>query len=449
MALSTPGIGSGLDISGIVDKLMAIEQAPLSKINTKLVGLQAQVSAYGSLKSAVSSFRDAVSALADASKFKVFSATSSDVTKLTASASSAAGKGVYNVEVVRLAENHRMAASTTYADTSSATVGASGDSMTLTVGSNTFTVGIGGKTLAAVRDAINTASDNKGVTASILKDDSGYHLSLSANDTGSSHALAVSYSGTDPFALNTLNTDRNTSGSFTAADLDASVKLENTFTVTSSSNTLTDSVEGVTLNLVAVGTTTVKVDRNTAGIQSSVQAMTKAYSSLISTMAKMKGDVLKTDTSAVSNMADQLRNVLSTNVSVGGSFSNAFQIGISTQKTGTLALDSTVLNNAITNDPEGFASLFSDTTNGLAVRLTQLADRFLATNGVLDGRSQGLDSAIQSANAQKERLTQRLTVVKARLTKQYNSLDSLVSGLQRTGNLVTQQLDTLTAAQRK
>jgi len=70
MALSTPGIGSGLDISGIVDKLMAIEQAPLSKINTKLVGLQAQVSAYGSLKSAVSSFRDAVSALADASKFK-------------------------------------------------------------------------------------------------------------------------------------------------------------------------------------------------------------------------------------------------------------------------------------------------------------------------------------------------------------------------------------------
>jgi flagellar hook-associated protein 2 len=259
----------------------------------------------------------------------------------------------------------------------------------------------------------------------------------------------VSYSGTDPFALNTLNTDRNTSGSFTAADLDASVKLENTFTVTSSSNTLTDSVEGVTLNLVAVGTTTVKVERNTAGIQSSVQAMTKAYSSLISTMAKMKGDVLKTDTSAVSNMADQLRNVLSTNVSVGGSFSNAFQIGISTQKTGTLALDSTVLNNAITNDPEGFASLFSDTTNGLAVRLTQLADRFLATNGVLDGRSQGLDSAIQSATAQKERLTQRLTVVKARLTKQYNSLDSLVSGLQRTGNLVTQQLDTLTAAQRK
>jgi hypothetical protein len=71
MALSTPGIGSGLDISGIVDKLMAIEQAPLSKINTNLVGLQAQVSAYGSLKSAVSSFRDAVSALADASKFKV------------------------------------------------------------------------------------------------------------------------------------------------------------------------------------------------------------------------------------------------------------------------------------------------------------------------------------------------------------------------------------------
>ena len=177
--------------------------------------------------------------------------------------------------------------------------------------------------------------------------------------------------------------------------------------------------------------------------------MTKAYSSLISTMAKMKGDVLKTDTSAVSNMADQLRNVLGSDVSVGGSFSNAFQIGISTQKTGTLAVDSTVLNSAINDDPEGFASLFSNATNGLAVRLTQLADSFLATNGVLDGRSQGLDSAIQSATAQKERLTQRLTLVKVRLTKQYNSLDSLVSGLQRTGNLVTQQLDAITAAQKR
>ena len=212
---------------------------------------------------------------------------------------------------------------------------------------------------------------------------------------------------------------------------------------------LVRAVEGVTLNLVAAGTTTVKVDRNTGGIQSSVQAMTKAYSSLISTMAKMKGDVLKTDTSAVSNMESQLRNVLGSDVAVGGSFSNAFQIGISTQKTGTLAVDSTVLNNAINNDPEGFANLFSNATNGLAVRLTQLADSFLATNGVLDGRSQGLDSAIQSANAQKDRLTQRLTLVKVRLTKQYNSLDSLVSGLQRTGTLVTQQLDALTAAQKR
>jgi flagellar hook-associated protein 2 len=142
-------------------------------------------------------------------------------------------------------------------------------------------------------------------------------------------------------------------------------------------------------------------------------------------------------------MQSQLRNVLGSNVSVGGAFSNAFQIGLSSQKDGTLSVDSAALSNSITQDPEGFAKLFSDSTNGLAVRLTQLADNFLSTNGVLDGRSQGLDSAIKDANAQKDRLTQRLTVLQASLTKQYNTLDSVVSDLQRTGSLVTQQLTAL------
>lgn len=447
MALSTPGVGSGLDIGGIIDKLMTLERAPVSKIDTRLVELKAQVSAYGSLKSAVSTFRDSLDKLTDVSKFKSFTATSSAATVVTTSASGTAGKGIYNINVQRLAENHRMAAGTTYADTSSTLIGVAGDTMTIGVGTGSFTVDVGGKTLAGIRDAINSASSNAGVTASILKDDLGYRLSLSSNSTGSSKALSASYSGGDLFALQTLNTDRNGSGAFSVADLDAVVTLENTYTVTSSSNTLSDAIEGVSLNLVGAGTATVKVERDTGAVAANVQSMAKAYSSLIALTSKMSGEVFKSDNAAVRGIQEQMRNVLSANVSNAGTFTNPFQVGISTQKNGTLSVDSTVLNSAINNDPDSFANLFANSGNGLAVRLRSLADSFLATSGIIDGRSQGLETAIRSASDQKARMEQRLLIIQGRLTKQFNSLDSVVSGLQRTGQAVTAQLAALSAAQ--
>ena len=438
--LSTPGVGSGLDIRGIVDKLLSIERQPLTKIDNKLVELGAQVSAYGSLKSAMSSFRDAVGKLADDSKFKVYAARSSDSDVLGATASASAAKGIYRIEVLRLAENHRMAANTTAPDTGTTQLGSAGDTTTISVGAESFTVASGGKTLSQVRDAINGAEDNKGVTASILKDDVGYRLVLSANENGSTNALSVAFSGADPFALQTLNADRNASGSFTAADLDASVKMENSFTVTSASNTLTEAIEGVTLTLKEAGTTTVTVDRDTGSVQASVQSLAKAYSDLVGLMGKMRNEILRPDRAILANMESQLRAVLNSNVDVGGSFGNAFETGISTNKDGTLAVNATTLTKAMTTDYEGFAKLFADPDKGLAARLRTLADGFLATGGALDGRSQGLDSQIRDQRAAKARLTQRLVIVEARLNAQFNSLDSLVSSLQGTGNLLSQQL---------
>ena len=441
--VSSPGVGSGLDISGIVNKLMAIEQQPISKINTQLVELKTQVSAYGALKSSLSTFRDTLDKLADLSKFKVYSATSSDTTVLSGSASSAAGKGVYNLEVKRLAENHRMAARTTYADTGTTTIGTAGDTLTLTAGSSSFTVDTGGKTLADIRDAINQATHNTGVTASIFKDDTGYRLSLAANKTGSDGALTVAYSGSDVFALQTLNTDRDASGSFTPADLNAVVKLENNFTITSTTNTISDAVEGVSMTLVKAGTVTLNVDRDTASVTSTVQDFAKSYSDLIALMTKMRGDVLKTDQSAVSGIESQMRALLNKSAEVSGSFSNVFQVGLSTQKNGSLAVNATTLASTMNSDYAGFANLFADPTNGVAGRLRSLANSFLDTGAVIDGRRQGLESQIKSNEDRKARMTQRLAIVQDRLTQQYNKLDSVVSSLQGSGSALLAQLNAM------
>jgi flagellar hook-associated protein 2 len=449
MNLSSPGIGSGLDVRGIIQNLMTVERQPISRLDTRTVELKAQLSAYGALKSSVSGFRDAVDKLADLTKFKVYAASSSDKTILEASASSAAARGLYNIQVNRIAENHRLAAATTIADTGTTVIGATGDTMSITVGGTGFTVDIGGKTLGQIRDAINGATDNSGVTASIIKDNVGYRLSISSNETGSAKAINVSYSAADPFALTTLNADRDTSGAFTPADLDAVLRLEGQYDITSSSNTLSDTIEGVTLTLKQAGTVSVNVSRDTGAVEKSVQDIVKAYSDLVGTMGKMRGQVLKSDSPVLLNIESQMRAVLNSPNRTDSSFENVFQIGLSTQKSGTLQLDTKVLGSALASDFDGVANLFADPDNGLAVQLEALADSFLATGGALDGRTQGLNNEVRGNEAKKVQLEERVRQVELRYTQQFNALDLVISQLTATGNLVTQQLSALESQQRR
>ena len=443
--ISTPGIGSGLDIKGIISKLMSVESQPQVVLDSESVTLQSQVSAYGSLKSAVSTFRDAVAQLADLSKFKVYAATSSDTTTVDATASSTAARGVYNIVVNRIAENHRMASATTYADSGTTAIGVVGDKMTIGVGGSNFTVATGGQTLSQIRDAINSAADNSGVTASVLKDNTGFRLLLSSNDTGSAKALAVTYTGSDPFGLTTLNAARSGgAGAFTPTDLDANLIVENRYSITSSSNSLTDAIQGVTLNLKKAGSISINVNRDTAAVQSAVNGVAKSYSDLVGTMKKMRGDVLKSDNSVLLNLESQLRGVLNGRNQASSRFANVFELGLSTQKDGTLTVDSSALNKALQSDFDGVANLFADATSGIAKKLTAVADGFLATGGPLDGRTQGLDSELRQNTSKKNALQVRLQQIQLRYTQQFNALDSVISQLNQTSNLVTQQLTALT-----
>lgn len=444
MNLSSPGVGSGLDVRGIIESLMSVERQPIVRLDTRTVELKAQLSAYGSLKSAVSTFRDAVAKLGDLSKFKVFAASTSDKDVLDAGASSAAARGIYNVLINRIAENHRMASATTFADTGTTTIGSVGETMTINVGSSGFTVDTGGKTLSQIRDAINAAADNTGVTASILKDNLGYRLSLASNETGSTKALTVTFSATDPFNLTTLNTDRDASGTFTAADLDASLKLEGLYDITSSSNSLTDTIEGVTLTLKKAGSVTVSVSRDTGAVEKSVQEIAKAYSDLVSTMGKMRGQVLKSDSPVLLNIQSQLQAVLNSPSQADSSFENVFQIGLSTQKNGSLQLDTKILSAALVSDFDGVANLFADPAHGIAVQLEELADSFLETGGALDGRTQGLNNDVRANEAKKVQLEERVRLIGLRYTQQFNSLDVVISQLTASGNLLTQQLAQIT-----
>lgn len=392
---------SNLDVNGIVNQLMTVERRPLSKLDVKEASYQAQLTAYGSIKGAIATFQGAVQGLNNAGVYQTYQATASDTTVFSASATSTAVAGTYSLEVTSLTQAQKLVAAGQVSST--AAIG-TGTATTLTFDFGTISGGTltpfdpatntGGtyagasftgngnpsksitidgtnNSLQGIRDAINAAS--LGVTATIVNDGSGtpYRLSLSSNSSGASNSLKISVAGGGDATITNLLAHDPTGTqalSQTTAAQDANFKV-NGVAITKTSNTVTDVIQGVTLNLSKVTTSpvTLTVAKDTSAVSTAVSNLVKAYNTLSGTLkqntaydpATRKGGTLLGD-STVRQMQTQLRNMLSSSVSgTSGTLTTLSSVGVSFQKDGTLALDSTKLNNAITNNFGDIASLFT------------------------------------------------------------------------------------------
>jgi flagellar hook-associated protein 2 len=427
MAISSPGVGSGLDVNTIVTQLMALERRSITGLDSKEAKYQAQLTAYGSLKGALSTFQSAVAALATPAKFSTVKASVADSTVAAISASTAT-EGSYSLEVQTLAKAHKLK-SATFAATST-TVGTG--KLTIAFGTynaDTFTVNpdkaskeitidAAHGSLTGVRDAINAA--NAGVTASIVNDGTGYRLTITSKDTGLANALRIAVddddaADTDMSGLSQLAHDgRTLSG---VANLTQTVEAKNAIavidgiTVSKASNVLTDVIEGATLTLLKENTpsaTTVSVTRDTAGVQASVQGFVKAYNDLQKTItdlskydAATKRASTLTGDSALRSVQTQLRTAFNKALSTaGGGLSSLADIGITFQTDGTLKLDATKLTAAMNDTTKDVSTLFAsvgkptdslisfvtsttDTKNGdFAVIVDQLATQGKAVGNV-------------------------------------------------------------------
>lgn len=391
MAISSPGIGSNLDVTSIVTQLMAIERQPLTTLDTKEASFQAQLSGYGSLRGALSTLKTAVDAIEDGARFRGFSATVGDTDILSATAATGALTGTYSVDVAQLAQRQslvaagqssRTAAIGTGADTTiSIQIGSitggtltngvyAGATFTAKAGTTptTLTINAANNSLQGIRDAINSA--NAGVTASIVKDGtaSPYRLVLQSASTGAANAVKISVTG-DAAVTSLLEYDpagtQNLTQTSEARDAQLSV---NGIDVTSASNAVADVLDGVTLNLAKIGSTTVTVARSTATAIQGVQDFVKAYNDFSKTLTDLTkfdvasgaGGVLLGD-SAARTIQSQLRNTLSSGLpgAATGDLRNLSQVGLTFQRDGTLAFDQTKLTAALNADAEAVVRLFA------------------------------------------------------------------------------------------
>ncbi len=388
--LASPGLGSGLDVNAIVSKLMAVESAPLTALAAKEASHQARITAFGTLKGGLSALQSALSGLLDARSMKTTTASVADSTLASATAGSAAVPGTYSLKVLTLAQAHKIA-STGVASVNDA-VGSgtltfsfgSFDGTTFTANadapSKSVTIPPGQNTLAGIRDAVNAAGI--GVTATIVNDGSaaGNRLVFSAVATGAAHSLKISVADddathTDTSGLSSLAYDpaaaagagRNMEQKVAAQN--ASLTIDG-IAISKASNTITDAIQGVTLNLVKANpdtTTTLTVASDTSGAAKSVAAFVKAFNDLQASItsltrydvANRKAAILTGD-SAPRIAQSQLRAILGQTLSGAGLTLTALsQAGVSFKADGTLNLDTSKLNAAIASDASGVARLFA------------------------------------------------------------------------------------------
>lgn len=448
-----------LDVPTLVSQLMSVERQPIDKLNTQVSSYQTKISSFGTISGLVSGFQTALQGLT--TSIQGFSATPSDASVFSATASSTAAAGTYSLNVTKLAQSQNLAAAGQASDTS-AIAGASASTVTFTIGTSSTNVSIGANaTLQDIRTAINSA--NLGVTATIVNDGSGtpYRLALASNTTGKSNAISsiTIQAGGDANINNLLAYNPTTNApalptlTQTVAAEDAAFTV-NGIAITNASNTITNAIQGVTLTLNKVTTTPVNltVARDTNAVSTAVSSFVDAYNALSSQLKSRSAYGSSTSTpgalagdGTVRLMLDQLRSIFMTPAS-GGTLSYLSQVGITTQADGTLKFDSAQLNSAMTNNFSDVTNLFSSAT-GFATRLnTWTTNTLQSGTGLIASATNSLNTSIQGYNDQISRLEVRMTALQKQYTTTYSNLNMLLSNMNNTSSYLTSQFSKGTSA---
>jgi len=455
MSISSPGVGSGLDIGNLITQLVAAEgEAKNNRLDLREAESQGDISAYGSLKSALTIFQTAVKDLQTASDFQLRTATSSNSEIFTVTADESADISQYDIEVVQLAQAHKLITNSGF--TSSEVVG--GGSLTLSQDSESFSITVSSTDeLTDVRDAINSASDNTGVLALIINVDDGSggtesKLVFTATESGLENSITITVSDDDLNNTDGLGLSRLVDGNLieTSAALDGQIKVEDQL-VSSLNNEFEDVIDGVTINSVAVGAgETLAVTTDKAAVTAKINTFIANYNGLIGTFSALGSFNGSTEAAGIligdatlRGVENLIRREISSSVSgLTGSFSTLAELGITTDDDGKLSLDDTKFNTILDDNFDQVGELFS-ASNGIANTLDNAIEQYVSSAGILDNRTEGLRTRIDDITEQREALDRRLISLESRLLAQFTALDTLVSSLTNQSNFLTQQLANL------
>jgi len=482
--MAITGIGSGMDVSGMVSALVNAEAAPkTAQLDRLEKTTTTKVSALGQFRSALSTFQKALEKLNDPSLFEKRSATSSAADTVSITADSKAIAGNYNVQVFNLAQSSKVA----LAGFDNASDALGSGTLTINMGDESLDIDVSNGSLTDIRDAINAAGKDKGLSATIVNDpngEGGARLVLSSDKSGTGNDISVAVSadatgdlselvfappsGTEAdFEPTPVNADNPRAARVISYSRDANLAIDG-INLSSASNTVEDAIEGVTLTLKGAQsaealanaeTINLGVTEDKAGVRQSITDFVDAYNAMLdsinalTSVVSVGGDdgeplaAALVGDSSVRSFMSAMRSEL-TAPSSGEGIRILADLGISTQRDGKLAVDNTKLNKALDTNFEQVNSFFTG-DQGLMARLENKVKPYTETGGILENRTKALQNTLSSVDDQRETLATRLTKLESRLLAQFNAMDSLISQMNSTSSFLTAQLDSLPGVVRK
>ena len=445
MAISSAGIGSGLDVAKIVEQMVAAEKIPLKKLEYKAEGIQTQISTYGEIKSLTSKLGDIVSKLTRDSAWNGVSISSSNTT-LSGTMTGIAATGTYNIKVTHLAQAQTTALGGAggIALAKDQAMEAAG-TIKLTMGTESKDIDItSSDTLTKIATKINEAG--MGIQASIVTDVNGQErLMLRSKETGTDKAFTVDLNSA-PAVLG-QNTTQNAQN--------AKVEL-NGMAVESSSNTFANTIPGMSFTVSEVTSTaaTLNVKADTEAMKKNIQEFVDTYNELNDLLTQSTkyveesktAGVLQGDSATVS-LQNSLRMLTQGISGSTGGLTRLAEIGIQMQEGGKLSTDTTKLDKALTN-LEGLKGLFANKADalgqggGIAVNFKNFTDKLLSFDGTLNTKTDSLERTLKSNSAAQDKVNTRADTLEKRLYAQYSALDTKMASLNALNAYVSQMVTT-------
>lgn len=437
--INTLGAGSGIDVKNLAQSLVDAEKTPKKeRIEAKISQTEAKITGYSAVKYALSELKNAFGKLNDASDFSSIKPANTQPTAIGIIASPSAEAGSYSVEVLQTALAQRTVSSS-FADRSTTLNDGAAFTLDLSVGgSNRGTINVTTTTPAGMVSAINSAG--LGVTAQLINTGNGYNVVVTG-ETGADQNFSLSSDTGSGLPVTDVAFDTTLQ-----AATDASFKV-NGLTVSRSSNTVSDVIEGVTLDLYTTtsGVARLDLNRDTASIKDNIKGLVTAYNDFEETL-KILGDraseveefggVLAGE-SLLQSVRNQVRNlVTSTSSTPGSTIKAARDVGVSFDRFGKLTLDESKLDSALQNQFAEVSTMFSAGTNnqsiystapaGLAGGAINSIEKMLLSTGLIDTQSKSATSQIEKYKADMSVLEERMEKLMTRYMSQFSAMESIV-----------------------
>lgn len=453
MAIQFGGLATGMDTNAIIDKLMSLERLPITRLEADKTWMNNRLSAFTELDKKMHSFLDSIKNLGDADSLQKRSAKLSSEDYLNASVSSEAMPGTsYQVEVQSLAQVQKSVSLAGFAGKESSSFDTGTISITVGTTSHSVEITDENNSLEGIMQAINDA--DIGVKAAIINDGSEnpYRLVLTGENVATDFSLDDSglNSGTGTDTLGTFEGPGGTTNPPTQEATRAHLFIDG-IEIYGDSNTLTEAIPGVTLDLVQAKTgetTNISISLDKSAIKSTIEEFAKGYNEVISfitgqSVIEEEGGGILSGDSGINSIKRHLHNMLTTPFSNSGVLDTLSQLGFETQKNGTLTVNDEVLSAAVEDNLESVTSLLSgeDGKDGLAKQFQDYLESMTSsTTGMLQGRKTSINSNVKRIDNRIETMETRLTQREKTLRAQFTAMEQLVSGFNAQSSYLTQQM---------